>query len=34
MGNGSGLSRGDRNRDARLERLRVLVLVTMGSVVQ
>jgi hypothetical protein len=25
MGNGSGVSRGDRNRDARLERLRVLV---------
>jgi transposase len=28
MGNGSGVSRGDRNRDARLERLRVLVPVT------
>src|SRR6266516_2200588 len=25
MGNGSGVSRGDRNRNARLERLRVLV---------
>jgi transposase len=25
MGNGSGMSRGDRNRNARLERLRVLV---------
>jgi hypothetical protein len=28
MGNGSGVSRGDRNRNARLERLRVLVPVT------
>jgi hypothetical protein len=28
MGNGSGVSRGDRNRDARLERLRALVPVT------
>jgi transposase len=28
MGNGSGMSRGDRNRNARLERLRVLVPVT------
>jgi transposase len=28
MGNGSGLSRGDRNRNARLERLRALVPVT------
>ena len=25
MGNGSGVSRGDRNRNARLERLRALV---------
>jgi transposase len=25
MGNGSGVSRGDRNRNARLERLRCLV---------
>jgi hypothetical protein len=25
MGNGSGVSRGDRNRNARLARLRVLV---------
>src|SRR5690348_14616197 len=28
MGNGSGVSRGDRNRNARLERLRALVPVT------
>ena len=28
MGNGSAVSRGDRNRNARLERLRVLVPVT------
>ena len=28
MGNGSGVSRGDRNRNARLERLRELVPVT------
>jgi non-ribosomal peptide synthetase component F len=28
MGNGSGVSRGDRNRNARLDRLRVLVPVT------
>jgi transposase len=28
MGNGSGVSRGDRNRNARLERLRRLVPVT------
>ena len=28
MGNGSGVSRGGRNRNARLERLRVLVPVT------
>jgi len=28
MGNGSGVSRGDRNRNARLERLRGLVPVT------
>ena len=28
MGNGSGVSRGDRNRNARLGRLRVLVPVT------
>src|SRR5256885_6416033 len=28
MGNGSGVSRGDRNRNARLTRLRVLVPVT------
>ena len=28
MGNGSGVSRGDRNRNARLARLRVLVPVT------
>ena len=28
MGNGNGVSRGDRNRDARLDRLRVLVPVT------
>ncbi len=28
MGNGNGVSRGDRNRNARLERLRVLVPVT------
>jgi hypothetical protein len=28
MGNGSGVSRGDRNRNARLERLRSLVPVT------
>ena len=28
MGNGGGVSRGDRNRDAGLERLRVLVPVT------
>jgi transposase len=28
MGNGSGVSRGDRNRNARLERLRALVAVT------
>ena len=28
MGNGSGISRGDRNRNARLERLRALVPVT------
>ena len=28
MGNGSGVSRGDRNRNARLERLRALMPVT------
>jgi hypothetical protein len=28
MGNGSGVSRGDRNRNARLERIRALVPVT------
>jgi transposase len=30
MGNGSGVSRGDRNRNARLEQLRALVPVTNG----
>jgi transposase len=31
MGNGSGVSRGDRNRNARLERLRALVLAAGAS---
>ena len=32
MGNGSGVSRGDRNRNARLDRLRVLVPVSSAIV--
>ena len=33
MGNGSGVSRGDRNRNARLERLRVRALVPVTNAI-